>query len=229
VSSQYASQYKGVGFDPRKRAKPWLAQIKIEGKTRYLGMFATEEEAHAARQSAAEAVGRKSQRWVSRVAIYEDDRDWVEIELTKGKWAKVDLADLDKVIGLAWHYNGHGYAMKRGGCSWIGMHRRILGLPPGKYPEVDHINHDRLDNRRSNLRLANRDQQMHNRKPNGTSKSSRFKGVSWNKARQRWVASITANGRRRYLGSFDIEEDAARAYNEAAIEMWGEFAYPNPV
>ena len=85
----------------------------------------------------------------------------------------------------------------------------------------DHINHDGLDNRRSNLRSATLSQQGGNRQP-GTH-SSKFKGVHWYKKSGRWRAKIQS----RHLGTFDSELDAARAYDAAALHLWGAYALLN--
>lgn len=105
------------------------------------------------------------------------------------------------------------------------MHRVILGLTD---PRVmgDHKNHDGLDNRRLNLRPCdNSANQGNGRKRSGG--SSRYKGVSWAVKDARWIAQIQFHGVNRRLGSFLVEEDAARAYDEAALEQWGEFAVLN--
>jgi AP2 domain len=103
------------------------------------------------------------------------------------------------------------------------MHQLI-----GGWPMTDHINHNGLDNRRSNLRPATPAQNAHNRRPHlGT--SSKYKGVMWSPRRRRWSAVIKAGGRSRYLGFFTDEEAAALAYNAAALETYGAYAYLNPV
>jgi hypothetical protein len=97
MEEQYA---RGVSRDRRRKTNPWRASIWVDGKGRYLGSFATKEEAASARRSAVAGIGgRKPRRWMSAIACFEDDRDWVEVELNQGKWAKVDVEDLDKVIG----------------------------------------------------------------------------------------------------------------------------------
>lgn len=101
------------------------------------------------------------------------------------------------------------------------MHVLIMG-----HRGVDHVNHNGLDNRRSNLRPATNSQNAANRRPYA-GRSSRFKGVSWDKQKSRWFVLITVNGRRRYLGRFRDEEAAARAYDAAARELFGGFACLN--
>jgi hypothetical protein len=241
VSREYSSQFKGVVFVPSVNAtRPWQASIRINGKRRHLGYFAREEEAHAARQAALVASGERSKRsgrWVSGIACYDDDRDWVEgilVELTQAKWAKVDVEDIPLVIGRAWRYSSEGYACTADYLNRrnIQMHRLLLGLPPGRYPQVDHINHQTLDNRRSNLRVATYSQsQANTRKRKGT--TSQFKGVYWLEAKGLWTVRIGVDGERRFLGNFqgtpEGEREAARAYNAAAIEAFGEFAHLNMV
>jgi hypothetical protein len=87
--------------------------------------------------------------------------------------------------------------------------------------EVDHRDGDGLNNRRSNLRCATHAQNNQNKvmQPH----SSRFKGVYWKQKDQRWVAYITANGKRYHLGSFRHEEDAAQARLAAAEKLHGSF------
>jgi hypothetical protein len=151
----------------------------------------------------------------------------VEIELTKGAWAKVDLTDLASVIHHCWQHHA-GYATANVDGRTLLMHRVILGLPPGKVPEVDHINHDHLDNRRSNLRVGTRNQNGWNRRKQSRPSSSRFKGVDWFHGRI-WRARIRLDSKDIHIGLYETEEEAARAYNAAATKLFGEFAYLNEV
>lgn len=105
------------------------------------------------------------------------------------------------------------------------LHRVILNAE-SKF-EVDHINGNGLDNRRSNLRIATRQQNSANRvKGNFENATSAFKGI-YKRGEKRWVAQITINNENRHIGSFDNEENAARAYDAAALEAFGEFAKLN--
>lgn len=95
----------------------------------------------------------------------------------------------------------------------------------GQWPvgEIDHINGIRNDNRICNLRVASRAQNLQNQKIRDVNKSG-YKGVSWSKARKRWVAAIQVNRRKITLGRFRCIEEARLAYEAAAREHFGEFA-----
>lgn len=106
------------------------------------------------------------------------------------------------------------------------MHRFILRLKKGDGVQTDHWNCNGLDNQRRNLRRASHAQnQANQRKQNG--RSSRFKGVYWNKERQKWQAQIEVGDDRYNLGRYKGEKDAARAYNAAARRYFGRFAKLN--
>jgi hypothetical protein len=104
------------------------------------------------------------------------------------------------------------------------MHRQIMDPPKGKI--VDHIDGNQANNCRANLRICTRRENGCNRsKPVGT--TSRFKGVSWHKATGKWAATIHFKRRAFWLGYFDDEAEAARAYDAKAVELFGEFARLN--
>jgi hypothetical protein len=155
------------------------------------------------------------------------------LPLTKGKFAVVDDEDYDWLNQWKWSYTransgtSGGYAIrsvtKNGKGKIILMHRFILNAPP--HLQVDHADGDGLNNRRSNIRLATASQQMANR--NRPKNSRPFRGVRWVEEKKRWRAEITANSKVRHIGYFDDPILAALAYDEKAIESFGEFARPN--
>ena len=152
-----------------------------------------------------------------------------KITLTKGKFALVDADEFASLNQWKWYFH-QGYAArgdKSGGKNKIVlMHRQIAGTPEGF--DTDHINGDRLDNRKANLRICTRAQNNMNRQPI-SGKSSKYKGVSWAKREQKWRASISVNNKAKHLGYFDNQEKAALAYNNAAIKHSGEFSILNEV
>lgn len=152
-----------------------------------------------------------------------------EIPLASKRVALVDLADRDLVSGFKWSLTGAGYVLTHRGKLSLYLHRLIAGA--GESEVVDHINGDPLDNRSCNLRIATRSQNSANRGPDRRrlGKSSRHKGVSWNKRDRAWRAYVHFQGKTRSLGTFATEDDAALAYNKAAVELWGEFARLNDV
>jgi AP2 domain/HNH endonuclease len=152
-----------------------------------------------------------------------------EIPLTKGFIALVDEEDFDLVSQMRWYAHAdrrnNVYARSRThNQTGIYMHRLILGAAKGD--EVDHHNHNGLDNRRSNLRLCSRTQNNGNARLQRHNTSG-FKGVSFNKPRNRWQAYINFEGKKISLGYFDSPRHAALKYNAAASEYFGEFANVN--
>jgi hypothetical protein len=150
------------------------------------------------------------------------------IPLTKGKVALVDVGDYEALGVHKWCVNGNGYAVRSisvgGKTKVLRMHRVITGTPAGTY--VDHINGDKLDNRRSNLRFATQQQNNCN-KQRRRDNAAGFKGVYLVKRRGKFVAEINVLGRRIFLGRFSAADAAARAYDVAALKHHGEFARLN--
>ncbi|HEY1248462.1 MAG TPA: AP2/ERF family transcription factor [Nitrososphaera sp.] len=152
-----------------------------------------------------------------------------EIPLTRGEVALVDDEDYDWLMQWKWHYTSNGYAARRDGKYGpiILMHRQILGLEPGDKTQSDHIDRDKVNNQRFNLRIAsNRQNSMNTSTRKILFRSSEYKGVTQYRD-GRWMARIMVNYQQIFLGYFNTEEEAARAYDEAAIRYFGEYAYLN--
>lgn len=123
-------------------------------------------------------------------------------------------------------HRGTFYAVRSVDGRLVYMHREILGLPRARRPQVDHRDHDGLNNRRENLRLATSSQNLANsRKPHrGT---NRYKGVTRCERMGKWKVQIRIDGRYRFLGYFVDEREGAQAYDAAALAHFGEFAATN--
>ncbi len=150
------------------------------------------------------------------------------IKLTQGKYAIVDPEDYEKLIGYNWFAvkDLHTfYAQRNENGKTIKMHRQIMNPPPGRF--VDHENHEGLDNRKANLRIATPAENSRNRKKQSSKSSSRYKGVYLAKETKKWRAAIYHNNECIHLGYFENEEDAAKAYDQAARLYHGEFASLN--
>lgn len=149
------------------------------------------------------------------------------VDISEVMW---DSSDGELVGSHVWYVGTMGgkkrYAFTRIDGKTTYMHRLLMNAPDGV--EVDHINGNGLDNRRSNLRLATRQQNCVNRPP-VPNKTSRFKGVSWCRSSKKWVAVIHTNRKKTTLGYFVDEKEAARAYDKEASIRFGEFAFLNNV
>jgi len=161
-----------------------------------------------------------------------------EITLTQGEVALVDDADYEEVMKRKWHVTRSsrggrlrrnlyavGYKNCKPGYMNVLMHREIMGAPQGM--DVHHINGNGLDNRRRNLRVCTHQENQCGR--HSTWGLSRYLGVSKSHrgCRKPWRAVITSKGKEYYLGCFYLQEQAARAYDRAALRFHGEFAALN--
>jgi hypothetical protein len=166
----------------------------------------------------------------------------IQIPLTRGYTAIVSLQDAD-LARFKWStringkYTAYAAHLRKDpthprGQSLLLLHRvileRVLNRKLVKGEIVDHINGDGLDNRRENLRLATYNQNTLNSKIQSRNTSG-YRGVSWRKCANKWIAKIVVNGKNLYLGLFTDKHQAAVAYNKAALEHYGEFARLNEI
>lgn len=147
---------------------------------------------------------------------------------TENVLCKVDDCDFEDLNKITWNIDKKGYIrrsiFREGKVRAEFLHRRIMGEPKNK--QIDHINHDKLDNQKKNLRTATNRQNCMN-KPASSRGGSEFKGVHWEFSADKWRARIKVKGILKSLGCFNDEVEAAKAYNEAALKHFGEFAYLN--
>lgn len=152
-----------------------------------------------------------------------------QISLSQGQFALVDDADYVWLNQWKWHALRHHntfYAMRQqnnGDYSkrqHISMHGQILNLPQGT--EGDHVDGNGLNNQRSNIRISTHQQNMHNMKKRSDNTSG-FKGVTFDKRRNKWRAQIQVNNKPIHLGYFDTAESGHSAYQEASEKYHGEF------
>ncbi len=155
------------------------------------------------------------------------------IKLTQGQYAKVDPEDFETLNQFKWcaakDYDTF-YAIRfartaNNKKTTVKMHRQIMNAK--KTDIVDHKNHDGLDNRKKNLRIATASQNNANRKRGKNYGTSKYKGVIKDTSSGKWRAGISYNGKHIHLGMFDDEIEAAKAYDEAAKKYYGEYAVLN--
>jgi hypothetical protein len=129
--------------------------------------------------------------------------------------AKVDVEDAQLVADIRWCLTVHGYAFSTVAGTRVVMHRYLLNAPKGQ--QIDHINGDRLDNRRSNLRFVTTAQNLQNQRATDRWGSSRYRGVYWSAKDRRWVAQIRVAGKKTTVGYFRDEAEAAAAAVNARL------------
>lgn len=142
----------------------------------------------------------------------------------------VDIEDYDWLRQFSWHISHQGYAHRNASKSSTGnkftlMHRMILNIV-GPNIIVDHIDGNKLNNQRNNLRIGTNQLNQANSRMSKNNTSG-YKGVIWNKERNKWQAQIMVNRRYMFLGRFDDIHEAANAYDVAAVKYFGSFAYTN--
>lgn len=172
---------------------------------------------------------QRQEQMAAWVGVLEENTRLIPL----GHWqfTKVDADDFAWLDQWNWYLNNYGYVCRQEKGHPVQMHRVLLNTPKGMYS--DHINRDPLDNRRRNLRIATATQNGANKLRGRPQKTSDYKGVSWCKDRRGWklwyACGKGEHGKTKNLGRFYTEIEAARAYNEHAKKVFGEFALLNPV
>ena len=152
------------------------------------------------------------------------------IPLTQGREAFVSDKDYGYLMQWKWYFNG-GYAVRnKPGPSrgTLMMHTVVARRKGVQSREVDHMDRNRLNNQRSNLRAASRQQNVANSGPRRNGRTG-FRGVTWRGRNQKFQARITVNGNQESLGLYRAAVEAAQAYNKAASKYFGPYAYQNRV
>lgn len=143
----------------------------------------------------------------------------------------IDVADLNLIKDYSWrvYHLSNGYKRVEtsilAGKKHIILARLLMNFPDGKY--IDHVDCDPTNNQRSNLRLASEKENSRNAAKTKRKTSSNFKGVSWHKHKNKWIAMCAVNGKNTFIGYFSNEIEAAKAYDLKAKELHGEFAKTN--
>lgn len=149
------------------------------------------------------------------------------IILSQGKKAIVDNKDFNYLNQWKWYYGGRGYAIRhsemiKGKRDKIYMHRVIMNNPKDK--EIDHIDGNRINNQKSNLRICKRMENLHNQKVPKNNKSG-YKGVCYLKNYKKWISYICVNNKNIYLGRFNNKIDAIESRKKADKLYYGDFSY----
>lgn len=159
------------------------------------------------------------------------------IRVSNEEFSMVDDSDYTALLNYSWAARKSGntkycytrFIAPNGGHFYIDIHRAIMGVYDSKIL-IDHKDGNGLNNQRKNLRVCNRSQNASNRHhPKNKNNTSSYFGVSWMVTAKRWRAYIVKDCKQKSLGLFKREEDAALAYNKAAIELHGEFAKQNVI
>jgi len=154
------------------------------------------------------------------------------IELTRGKYALIDNEQYDLISLFRWCYVPacRGYAVVKlyicGKQYQIYMHRLVMNAIEGV--SVDHIDGNGLNNQKSNLRICTHQENIMNQKKQ-ENRASIYKGVSFHGQNKNWYAYIKINQKKKHIGCYDTEEEAAEAYNKEAVKLFGRFANLNVI
>lgn len=152
-------------------------------------------------------------------------------EIGKGLKFQVSNSSFKEVSKYTWWLGRNGYATtqlkfpEKGRWIPVTLHRLLKGFPKGV--EIDHRDGNKHNYQLSNLRIATHQQNARNRPRQNNNMSSKYKGVTWHKDRNKWVARLQVLNKNLYCGIFSSEEDAARAYDKKAKQIFGKFVKLN--
>ncbi len=234
LSKNNTSGFKGINF--KKSSRRWGARASTRGERIHLGYFECREDAAArydmfvVENNGVYASPNNVLSERLKIDLRYKPTKFSDPHLTKGIvplgnkiYALVSPEDYPQVMEHSWTLHSGGYA-KAGGAKFSGyLHRFIMGSPPNL--EIDHVNKNKLDCRRENLRVCTSQENKWNTRPRN--KTSKYKGVSWSKVVKKWRSVIKRGGKTTTLGFFNKEAEAATAYDHTAKEFGGEFAYLN--
>lgn len=148
---------------------------------------------------------------------------YYDVKCYDGRTFKIDFDDYDKVSKYTWHIDKGGYVITKGDDGKIyKLHRYIMDVCNCSYPEIDHKNRDKLDNRKQNLRFCNRSENCINTIDGRN--TSGVVGVYWNKSAQKWCAQLTKGMVKYYLGSYDSFDEAVSARKNAELKYHKQFS-----
>lgn len=151
---------------------------------------------------------------------YEFDKNICIATTSKGVKHIFDIEDYEKVKDISWQMTEFGYIYGIYNKKQVFIHQLITGF---KYPIIDHINRNKLDNRKCNLRPATTNQNARNKCVRRTNNSG-YIGVSWDKRENKWLVKICVDYKSIFLGRYKNIEDAIKARLKAEKEYYGEFA-----
>lgn len=160
----------------------------------------------------------------------------MKVQLHGGEMAEISDEDAELVLAHRWSvkrtpkseslFYAQTNVMTPAGYRPLYMHHLVMGKPP-RGMVCDHINGNGIDNRRENLRIISQSHNLINAAKFRSGVTSKYKGVSWDKKSRKWAVNISINKKQTYLGIFENEDDAARAYDAAAREHYGDVARLN--
>lgn len=155
----------------------------------------------------------------------QDNELFELLPIKGGLSAKVDRVTFRNALVLSWSLTADGYPATNYDGKRLYLHDFVMGNKE-RGDIIDHINGDKLDNRTANLRIVTKQQNNMNREANKVRKDTHYKGVILHSS-GRWTARIGIDRKKMHLGYFDTPEEAAQAYNEAALKYHGEYARLN--